>query len=113
MRDVKEDAERGRVYLPRQLLLQHGIAAVAHEHFDAVVCDVFAASRIMPSITRVGMRRSPGLACGHYSSEFTRRIRRVYYARRLPAWRKTAIALRTCGRVRAAVRRAGRGHDIR
>ncbi len=110
VRDVKEDAERGRVYLPRQLLLQHGISpqSLIDGHFDAVVCDVIrsvayhaeehyaSARRLTPYLSADG-RRAYGAMLAIYHG-LLKRIHAANYdvfttRIRLPAWRKTAIAL--------------------
>lgn len=111
IRDVKEDAERGRVYLPRQLLLQHGISpqSLLDGHFDAIVCDVVrrvayhaeehyaSARRLVPYLSPDGRR-----AYGAMSAIYHGLLKRVHAAQydvfttriRLPAWQKTAIALK-------------------
>lgn len=51
LRDLHEDAERGRLYLPRELLLAHGIAAtdpqtvLRHPALPAVCADIAAVAR--------------------------------------------------------------------
>jgi squalene synthase HpnD len=70
LRDLDEDAERGRLYLPRELLVKHGIAGddpvavLAHPALAAVCADIVAlarqhyqaAERAMADCRRAAMR---------------------------------------------------------
>ncbi|MGC3972680.1 MAG: phytoene/squalene synthase family protein [Pirellulales bacterium] len=111
LRDVREDAQRGRIYLPLDLLEQHAIdpaellaakfderaravvrilAAVAEDHYRA-------AAELTPCLSDDG-RRSFGAMWSIYH-ELLVRIRAAegdVFSRRIrvPGWRKTAIALR-------------------
>ena len=110
LRDVAEDAGRGRLYLPRELLDAHGVAqdpqaaladpglarvcaalaAEAHAHFDA-------AHAAMARCRRRAMRPARVMAAS-YASILDRLEQRGWdrltQPVRVPKWRKTWIALR-------------------
>jgi phytoene synthase len=130
LRDVREDAERGRVYLPLEVLLRHGVdpshllAGTCDEHVRAVVRELADetagryrdARELFPYLSDEG-RRSYGAMWAIYY-ELLKRIRAAngdVFSRRIrvPTWRKTTIALRYMlprlmpfGRRRAADKRS-------
>ncbi len=97
LRDVDEDAERGRLYLPRELLTANGIATddpqavLAHPGLDSVcrdlskrALDAFAtAERAMAACDRKAMRPAMMMG-GVYKATLDRLIRRGWAPPRAP-----------------------------
>lgn len=110
LRDIKEDAERGRIYLPREYLAEAGVppepvgllrhpglpavcarvAALAHQYFDQ-------AHRAMRDCDRRAMKPARLMGATYLAilTEMERRGWRNHAERiSLPAWRKVWLALR-------------------
>lgn len=111
LRDVDEDAARGRLYLPHELLIRHGIGApavdgvVAHPHLPAV-CEALAAQaverfeRADALLARVDRRLlRPAVQMMVVYRALLRRLRRRGWAQarrpvRVPTWEKAVLMLR-------------------
>jgi squalene synthase HpnD len=111
LRDVDEDAERDRLYLPRDLLERHAIMStdpatvLTHPHLDAVCLDLAAMARehyrkadaAMAECPRRVMR-APAMMSAVYRTTLDRVIQRGWKAPRapvsLPKLQKLWLALR-------------------
>jgi phytoene synthase len=112
LRDLAEDAARGRLYLPQELLVRHGIktrvpndmlrdpalsavcrdlAALAREHFEK-------ADRAMKNCIPSAMRPARMMR-GYYFAIFQRLVegdwRNIHARVALPAWQKLWLAVRS------------------
>ena len=111
LRDLAEDAERGRLYLPRDLLLRHGIESVdpmtviRHPRLPAVCFDLaamaedrFAEARRLMALCRRGPMRPARIMLAVYHRLLTRLKQEgwadVTQRVRLPKAEKLWIALR-------------------
>ncbi len=109
LRDLHEDSQRGRLYLPREDLLAHGLPAgleaLEHPQLAAVCCElaVQAATHYKSADTamRLCSRRTmtPARLMAAYYDAILRRLQRdgwrdIRRRVKLPAWHKVWIILR-------------------
>jgi squalene synthase HpnD len=106
LRDLDEDAARGRLYLPRELLVKHGIAGddpeavLAHPALSAVCAEIAAlartdfqaAERAMAECRRAAMRPALMMA-GVYRALLDRLERRGWAPPRAPVEVPTLVKL--------------------
>lgn len=109
LRDLQEDGARGRLYLPRELLLEHGLpadlSALQHPGLPAVcralaeqaAAHFTAAHQAMQACTPAAMR--PARIMGGYYAAILRRLRQsdwqdITRRVRLAPWEKLWIMLR-------------------
>ncbi len=111
LRDLGEDAERGRLYLPREQLLRAGVpmtpeAALASPRLDSVCRAMAAAARAhfrsardaMARCDRVAMRPARVMAASYaaiLSSQERAGWGDPWRRVAVPAWRKALVALQT------------------
>lgn len=109
LRDLHEDGQRGRLYLPRETLLQHGLpadlTALTQPQLPAVCRDVAAQATTHYEAAAAAMRQcsrramTPARLMGAYYRAVLRRLQRndwrdISRRVKLPGWRKLWIMLR-------------------
>jgi squalene synthase HpnD len=109
LRDLHEDGQRGRLYLPRELLLQHGLptnlTALQHKQLPAVCRNLAQQAALHFSAAHTAMNNCvPGamlparLMGGYYAAILTRLIKAdwqtITQRVRLPVWQKLWIMVR-------------------
>lgn len=109
LRDLHEDGQRGRLYLPRELLLQHGLpadlAALGHPSLPMVCRDLAAQAATHYASAAAAMRQcsrramTPARLMGAYYAAILHQLLRedwrdIRRRVRLSAWRKLWIMLR-------------------
>lgn len=109
LRDLHEDGQRGRLYLPRELLLQHSLpadlAALNHPSLPLVCRDLAAQATTHYAAATAAMRQcsrramTPARLMGAYYHAILRQLQRdawrdIRRRARLPTWHKLWIMLR-------------------